>query len=79
MPGRLTCPQGLWIVLSIMKKNTKTKKNEKRCDCPECRAYFGQTITQEDVKNEEMAFLRTVGVKVKKAKTFEDALKLALR
>jgi hypothetical protein len=60
-----------------MKKNTK--KNEERCDCPECLEYFERNNTPEDAKNEEMAFLKSVGVKVKKVKTFEDALKLALR
>jgi hypothetical protein len=60
----------------MKKKTLKIKKNS--CDCSECQDYFRNIKTPQDLYDEEMAFLRSAGVTIKKVQDFEEALKIAL-
>jgi hypothetical protein len=60
----------------MKKKTSKAKKNS--CDCPECQDYFRNIKTPQDLYDEEMTFLRSAGVTIKKVQNFEKGLKIAL-
>jgi hypothetical protein len=60
----------------MRKKTLKAKKNS--CDCLECQDYFRNIKTPQDLYDEEMTFLRSAGVTIKKVQDFEEGLKLAL-
>ena len=64
----------------MKKKNTTQAKQKNKCDCPSCREYerYENIPTEQEIHDEELNFLRFVGVKVKKAKNFTEALKIAI-
>jgi hypothetical protein len=60
--------------------NKKPKIKREKGDCDWCNDYsYRSHPSPEDIKNEEMVFLSSVGVKIEKVKSFEDAMRIILR